>query len=105
MDFGMFIADELFTSKELIDPGILQAVKDLKKNGWDLPGIESLLSHRLKITGRNEYIETLKTQMKLIFFLLSPGVVTRAPFCDTRRKGLPGELSCSREGFFSQGLT
>ena len=58
--------NQLFSDKQLIDSETLQAVKDMRRNGWNMEGIESFFSFRLKITGRVEYIPTLKKQMKII---------------------------------------
>ena len=58
---------ELFTNQELIDPKIEKTIKALRKIGFtDIDLTEHLLIHRLKITGRNELIPTLKKQIEMI---------------------------------------
>lgn len=57
---------ELFTDRDIIDPEILEAVKDMKRNGFQVKDIQTLFCHRLRITGRGEYVPYLKKQIEMI---------------------------------------
>lgn len=60
----MYQQQEFFETE--IDQGVLRMVKDMKCNGWDTDGIESLFSHRLKTTGKSECIPWFKKQMEMV---------------------------------------
>lgn len=57
---------ELFPELETLDPKIERAVKDMKRNGFDYHGIESLFSNRLKVTGQGKLIPAFRRQMEII---------------------------------------